>query len=158
MRTVPIALCLLLFLLAACGSDEPVVVPAPQAPATPKPVPDHIAVDHILIGVKPAIPNGTTPEEARKLAYDLLEQLKGGADWATLKNEHSADRSPGRPAGGPYGMSNHGVRPNPGERGRDGMVPAFGDVGFTLEVGEIGMADHHPSTSPFGFHIIKRMK
>jgi parvulin-like peptidyl-prolyl isomerase len=41
---------------------------------------------------------------------------------------------------------------------RDGMVPAFGDVGFPLAVGEIGMADFNPQTSPYGWHIIKRVE
>ena len=157
MRTVPIALSCLL-LLAACGSEEPAVEARPEAPVVATPEPDHIAVDHILIGVKPAIPSGTTLEEARKLAYDLLAQLEGGADWTTLKNEYSADRMPGQGPGGPYGMSNHGVPPSAGERKRDGMVPAFGDVGFTLDIGEIGVADHDPKKSPYGFHIIKRVK
>jgi parvulin-like peptidyl-prolyl isomerase len=38
------------------------------------------------------------------------------------------------------------------------MVPAFGNVGFALNVGEIGIADFDPQTSPFGWHIIKRLK
>jgi parvulin-like peptidyl-prolyl isomerase len=38
------------------------------------------------------------------------------------------------------------------------MVPAFGDVGFTLRVGEIGLAPHDPTTSPFGWHVIKRIE
>jgi parvulin-like peptidyl-prolyl isomerase len=38
------------------------------------------------------------------------------------------------------------------------MVPAFGNVGFALKVGEIGIADYDPHTSPFGWHIIKRLK
>ncbi len=39
---------------------------------------------------------------------------------------------------------------------RGDMVPAFGDVGFTLQVGEVGMAPFDAQSSPFGFHIIKR--
>ena len=41
---------------------------------------------------------------------------------------------------------------------RDRMVPAFGNVGFVLAVGEIGIADYDPVASPFGFHIIKRVR
>jgi len=40
---------------------------------------------------------------------------------------------------------------------RSAMVPAFGDVGFALEVGELGMAPYHDEASPFGWHIIKRI-
>jgi parvulin-like peptidyl-prolyl isomerase len=37
------------------------------------------------------------------------------------------------------------------------MAPAFGDIGFALAPGEIGMASFDPRTSPFGWHIIKRI-
>ena len=40
---------------------------------------------------------------------------------------------------------------------RGSMVPAFGDVGFALEVGQVGMADYHEENSPFGWHIIRRV-
>jgi len=63
------------------------------------------------------------------------------------------------PGGGAYMMSNNGVRPTSGdEYPRNKMVPAFGDVGFKLEVGAIGMSTYDPRTSPFGWHIIKRLK
>ncbi len=117
--------------------------------------PDRISVDHILIGVKSAdFPDGKrNAADARKFAYDLLAQVQQGGDWAALKRANSEDPPPG----GPYAMSNRGVRPARGEYPRDGMVPAFGDVGFALEVGAVGMADHDPRTSPFGFHLIKRV-
>ncbi|MEM7305955.1 MAG: peptidylprolyl isomerase [Planctomycetota bacterium] len=41
---------------------------------------------------------------------------------------------------------------------RDGMAPAFGDVGFALEVGEVGMTTFDPQKSPFGWHVIKRLE
>ena len=64
------------------------------------------------------------------------------------------DAFPGR-----YGMANRGVTPAGGnEYARDGMVPAFGNVGFKLAVGEIGIADYDPATSPYGWHIIKRVQ
>lgn len=40
---------------------------------------------------------------------------------------------------------------------RDRLVPAFGDVGFSLQVGEVGLAPHQEKSSPFGWHIIKRL-
>ncbi|MHC4380560.1 MAG: peptidylprolyl isomerase, partial [Planctomycetota bacterium] len=39
---------------------------------------------------------------------------------------------------------------------RDQLVPAFGDVGFSLKVGEVGIANFDPEASPFGWHIIRR--
>ena len=38
------------------------------------------------------------------------------------------------------------------------MVRGFGDVGFQLDVGEIGMAEYDPGTSQYGWHIIKRIE
>ena len=59
-------------------------------------------------------------------------------------------------------MSNIGVEPaaDGSEYPRQGMVAAFGNVGFALNVGEIGIADYDPTTmtSPYGWHIIKRVK
>jgi peptidyl-prolyl cis-trans isomerase B (cyclophilin B) len=41
---------------------------------------------------------------------------------------------------------------------RSGLVPAFGDVGFTLEVGAVGLAPFDTKKSPFGWHVIKRLQ
>ncbi|MFT5049926.1 MAG: peptidyl-prolyl cis-trans isomerase B (cyclophilin B) [Chlamydiales bacterium] len=41
---------------------------------------------------------------------------------------------------------------------REQMVPAFGDVGFLLEVGEVGLAPFDPAKSPYGWHVIKRLE
>ncbi|MAW59971.1 MAG: hypothetical protein CMJ94_03930 [Planctomycetes bacterium] len=48
----------------------------------------------------------------------------------------------------------YGPRP----RARGAMAPAFGDVGFKLQVGEVGLAEPDAQKSPFGYHIIKRIK
>ncbi len=40
---------------------------------------------------------------------------------------------------------------------RGAMVPAFGDVGFALEVGEVSVAEFSEESSPFGWHVIKRL-
>lgn len=42
------------------------------------------------------------------------------------------------------------------ERGR--MVPAFCDVAFSLDVGEVGLAEYDAERSPFGWHVIKRLE
>jgi len=127
-------------------------------PASPSPAkePDRITVDHILIGVKsPSFPDGKRDAAAaKKFAYELLTQVSAGGDWAAAKRANSEDPPPG----GPYSMANRGVRPaGRGEYPRDGMVPAFGDVGFALAVGAIGMADFDARTSPFGYHLIRRV-
>lgn len=40
---------------------------------------------------------------------------------------------------------------------RAAMVPGFGDVGFSLGAGEVGLAEFDENKSPFGWHIIKRL-
>jgi parvulin-like peptidyl-prolyl isomerase len=118
--------------------------------------PEHIEVQHILIGFSGSVPGKRitrTNEEARALAYDLLAKAQAGEDYDALVRKHTDDSPPGI-----YGMSNRGAQPGRGEYARDGMVPAFGDVGFTLDVGAYGVADHDPRTSPYGYHVIKRVK
>ena len=41
---------------------------------------------------------------------------------------------------------------------REKMVPAFGDIGFGLEPGEVGMATYDKTASPFGYHVIRRLE
>jgi len=40
---------------------------------------------------------------------------------------------------------------------RAAMVAGFGDVGFALAEGEVGLASFDEEKSPFGWHIIKRL-
>ena len=47
---------------------------------------------------------------------------------------------------------------DPSESARESMVRAFGDVSFKLRVGDIRMAPYDPQTSPYGWHILKRLK
>jgi parvulin-like peptidyl-prolyl isomerase len=42
--------------------------------------------------------------------------------------------------------------------GRRNMVAAFGDVGFRIALNEVALAEHDPVKSPFGYHVIKRVK
>ncbi len=133
------------------GSAEE--APPPQADAK-KEEPRYITVQHVLIGFKGSVGRkniARTKEEARTLAEDVFRRAKAGEDFDTLVREYTDDSFPGI-----YKMSNHGVPAPPGGRGRGGMVAAFGDVGFPLEVGGIGMAAHDPDKSPYGWHIIKR--
>jgi peptidyl-prolyl cis-trans isomerase D len=119
--------------------------------------PDRIQVQHILVGYKGSVPGKNitrSKDEAKTLAYDLLKQAQGGTDFDDLVRRHTDDSPPGI-----YGMANDGVRPaGRDEYARGGMVGAFGDVGFRLQPGEIGIADYDQRTSPYGWHIIKRIK
>lgn len=118
--------------------------------------PEHIQVQHVLIGFAGSVPGKRitrTQEEARALAYDLLAQAQAGADFDAIVRQHTDDSPPGI-----YGMSNLGVSPARGEYPRNQMVAAFGDTGFPLEVGGVGIADYDPRKSPYGWHVVKRLK
>jgi peptidyl-prolyl cis-trans isomerase B (cyclophilin B) len=41
---------------------------------------------------------------------------------------------------------------------RGNLVPAFGDVGFKLEVGQVGLAPYDKNDSKYGWHIIRRVR
>ena len=125
-------------------------------PVKPAVEPQHVQVQHILIGFAGSIPGKgitRTKEEAKKLAYEILEKARGGADFDSLVRQYTEDSPPGI-----YGMSGKGVAPGQGEYPRDQMVPAFGNVGFAISPGNIGIADYDAATSPYGYHIIKRLK
>jgi peptidyl-prolyl cis-trans isomerase C len=75
-----------------------------------------------------------TEDEAKAIE----DQLKKGADFATLAKEKSKD--PGAAEGGDLGYFTH-----------DQMVPEFADVAFKLDKGQIS----DPVKTQFGWHIIK---
>ena len=61
---------------------------------------------------------------------------------------------------GIYKMANFGLAADRSQSvfARDKMVQAFGDVGFPLEIGGIGLAEYDSVKSKYGWHIIKRVK
>lgn len=138
----------------APSAKETPVAAAPSGSTMPTPA--HITVQHILIGFSGSVPGKNitrSRDEAKKLAYEVLERAKKGEDFDALVVKYTDDSPPGI-----YKMSGSGVPASPGEYSRDSMVPAFGNVGFKLQVGEIGIADYDQTASPFGFHIIKRLQ
>lgn len=155
---VPVALILCGLAAAACGAptSKPADETNPTIPVKPKTPPEHITVQHILIAFDGSLPGqevGRTKEEAAKLAAEVLKKARGGAPFDSLVKQYTNDAFPGI-----YSMSNTGVTPARGEYPRQGMVPAFGNVGFELSPGNIGMADFDLKSSPYGWHIIKRLK
>ena len=71
-------------------------------------------------------------------AKAIAEQIKGGADFATLAKEKSKD--PGAADGGDLGYFT-----------KDQMVPEFADVAFKMYPGQVS----NPVKTQFGWHIIK---
>ena len=144
-----------LAVLCGCGQSSTPSSSSSTPPA--KPEPERIVVQHILLSFAGAARSKQTrtKDEAKALAQELLGRVKNGENFMELMKRYSDDPGPGE-----YGMANNGVMPRDPEKEfpRRGMVPAFGNTGFKLEVNEIGLADHDPQTSPFGWHIIKRVK
>jgi peptidyl-prolyl cis-trans isomerase C len=91
------------------------------------PPPEEVRAAHILV---------KTEEEAKA----IVEQLKGGADFAALAKEKSEDKGSGA---------------NGGELGwftKEVMVKEFADAAFAMKPGEFSQA---PVKSQFGWHVIK---
>ena len=152
------------FVLAGCAGSK---IEAPElvvnSTVTDNGEPSHITVQHILIGFQGSLRGKNVTrsrEEAQQLALELLGRARSGEDFATLVEQYSDDSPPGI-----YHMANFGQPsdtstqdPSKDVNPRQGMVPAFGNTGFPLKVGEIGMSQHDPRTSPFGWHIVKRLR
>lgn len=145
-----------------CGSkeetSESTETVSEESSNTPKEEPQVIAVQHILIAFEGSLPGRSIPrtqEEAKVLADEIFGKAKSGADYDALVKENTDDAYPGI-----YKMSNFDAQGDM-EQGvfpRARMVPAFGNVGFKLEVGEVGLAEFNSQTSPYGWHIIKRVE
>lgn len=78
------------------------------------------------------------PCKEEKLALDLLEQIKNGADFGKLAKKHSI--CPSGKRGGDLGEFRRGQ-----------MVPAFDKVVFSCPV----LEPTGPLHTQFGYHIIK---
>ncbi len=157
-RTALLACLLAVVLLAGCASTEETANVTVKGTLKPDEEAKMISVQHILIGFEGSVPGKAitrSREEALELAADVLKKATAGEDFDELVKAHTSDAHPGI-----YKMANTGVTVLPGERmfGRDGMVTAFGDVSFSLAVGEIGMSVYDPDLSKFGWHIIKRLE
>lgn len=125
----------------------------PEKPATP---PAHIEVQHVLIGYQGSIPNKTitrTKDEAKALADEILGRARSGEDFGALVQKYTDDQFPGV-----YKLANTGQTPGEGEYPRDGMVKGFSDAAFDLSPGNVGVASYDAQGSPYGWHIIKRLK
>lgn len=102
-------------------------------------LPEQVRVRHILLTWKPL---GTTDDRAaiREQMAPILEQARGGADFAALAREHSEDSATAA-NGGDTGLFHRGQ-----------MVPAFENVAFALQPGEVSDLVE----TPFGVHILKQ--
>ncbi len=146
----------IVFALTACGGGED--SSATSELADQEVNLQRIEVQHILISFagkisKPGLTR--SQEEAEELADDLMERITNGEDFDNLVQTYTDDQYPGI-----YKMANLDVPINEadGEYSRGGMVKGFGDISFSLKVGEVGMCGFNAETSPYGWHIVKRLK
>jgi parvulin-like peptidyl-prolyl isomerase len=117
---------------------------------------DFVEVQHILISFEGTGTAATrTKEQAEKLAAQVFAKLQGGTDFDALVKENTDDSAPGI-----YGMVSDKTKADRFKliAWRGDMVAAFGNVGWRLKVGEVGVAAYDPKNSQFGWHIIKRLK
>jgi hypothetical protein len=116
--------------------------------AKPEEPVEEIEIQHILISFQgaPRMPPSVTrtKEEAKLLAEKVYAEVIGGGDFDAAVKLHTNDSAPGI-----YPLN---------QMSRKGMVKSFGDVGWRLKVGEIGVGPWDAKASPFGWHIIKRLK
>lgn len=103
-------------------------------------VPEQTCASHVLVKVKPTpeAAEGHSDEEARRLAQAALDQIKGGADFATVARKVSEDKFSAEKGGD---LSCFG-------RGR--MVPEFDNAAFSLPAGQTSDL----VKSSFGYHVI----
>lgn len=100
-------------------------------------LPERVHARHILLKIAP---DGSDEAAVEDQALRLLEQLRGGADFAELAREHSDDTGSAE-EGGDLGFFSRGQ-----------MVPSFDKAAFELtEPGELV----GPVKSRFGYHIIE---
>lgn len=139
-----------LFALAACKDPvERMRADAAALAARPEHTAEKVKVTHILISYKgaPRMEKKNLKRslgEAEVRAAEAYRRAQAGEDYAALVKEFTDDSPEGT-----YEMT---------KTTRRDMVPAFGNVAWRLQVGEIGIAQHHSRDSMFGWHIIKRIE
>lgn len=123
----------------------------------PRAEPDHVVVQHCLVGFKKSVPNkklDRTKGEAGDLAEDIYARAKDGEDFDALVEQYTDDRHPGI-----LRVANEGVpRMDAKEYPRSDLAAWFGDAAFELEVGQYALVKYSVVNSPFGWHIVKRLE
>jgi len=145
-----VALLALVLAVAAC-SDPPDETPLGREAAALLERPEQevakVTLQHVLVafvGAKRGSESGRTEEQARALTVELLARARAGEDFTAMMKQYSGDDGPGI-----YTLT---------QDDREDYAEHFADVGFRLQVGEIGVAPYQRVKSPFGWHVIKRLE
>ena len=114
-----------------------------------------VKVRHLLVAFRGSGVPGVrrTRAKAEELAAQLYQRAVKGEDFAALVAEYSNDSPEGV-----YTMLLNGPSNPPATFGRFEMVPAFGNAGWRLQPGELGVVEHHPVDSPYGWHLVMRLE
>jgi hypothetical protein len=147
LRPAAALLALLLFACSEPADETPLGREAAALLARPEQNVPKVKLQHVLlafVGAMRGSESGHTMEEARTLTSDVLARARAGEDFTALMKQYTGDDGPGT-----YVLT---------QDDRDGYAKSFGDVGFRLQVGEIGVAPYHHAKSPFGWHVIKRLE
>lgn len=155
MRTILFSLSAVVLLLVGCGGGA--TLNLDRRGSVEGDGPDRVTVQHILIAFDGSASSKKvtrSKEDAQVLAEDIYRRARSGENFDDLVKEYTDDSVPGV-----YGMANHGVEADRSRQiyERSMMAAAFGDVSFSLGVGEVGLAWYDPNRSKFGWHIIKRI-
>ena len=123
--------------------------------------PNFVTVQHILLSFDKVYETDVdrTKDEAVELANEILKRAKDGEDFAEMFEEYSDDRGLVYRIvnGGELGFKYAPDRSLSIYR-RDELATGFGDISFSLEVGEVGLAEYNKETCKYGWHVIKRIK
>lgn len=144
----------LVALLSGCGGGKQQTVNRSSGPE-----PDFVTVQHLLVAFQGSVPDSKkvtrSEAEAQTLAIELFHRAKGGEDFDILVEEYTDDSFPGV-----YQLANKDSDANSDQLifARSQMAECFGDVAFSLNVGEFGMANYDPKTCKYGWHIILRLE
>ncbi len=116
---------------------------------------DTIEVQQLLIAVKnPQYPDVIrTNAESTELAAKLYVQITNGDNFDSLFKEYGDNLPPSISS-----MTKNKSKLEDGIYPRSAVISAFGDVGWKLKIGEVSVAPYDKVSSPYGFHIIKRLK
>lgn len=145
--------------LAACEAvglaENPIDHGAVRQPAA-REEPPVVEVQHVLISFAGAgLPNVTrTKDEAKALAERVYDLARGGRDFGDLVRLYSDDRH----GDGFFRIANFGMPLAADTTERARLVRGFTRAAFSLEPGQTALVANEPAESPFGWHVIRRLR
>jgi len=94
-------------------------------------------------------------EEAAKIAAECIAAAKAGTPFASLTDRHHYTESTFEPT---MTLVAPPTRPAAGELSAKAVPRALRELAFGLDVGEVGLCEFHETESPYGFHIVQRVR